>query len=67
MNNKYKEDNLENATLEWLKDIGYSVVFGPDIAFDDILLFLVLILLLMGYPQKEKKKQDIQILSLKEG
>ena len=36
MNNKYKEDNLENATLEWLNDIGYSVVFGPDIAFDGV-------------------------------
>jgi type I restriction enzyme R subunit len=33
-NTNYKEDNLENATLEWLKDIGYSVAFGPDIAFD---------------------------------
>jgi type I restriction enzyme R subunit len=32
----YTEDNLENATLEWLKDIGYSVAFGPDIAFDGV-------------------------------
>lgn len=30
----YKEDNLEYATLEWLKELGYSVAFGPDIAFD---------------------------------
>ena len=30
----YTEDNLENATLEWLKELGYSVAFGPDIAFD---------------------------------
>ena len=35
MNNiKYTEDNLESATLEWLKELGYSVAFGPDIAFD---------------------------------
>jgi type I restriction enzyme R subunit len=34
MNNKYKEDNLEAATLEWLKELGYSIAFGPDIAFD---------------------------------
>ena len=33
-NIKYTEDNLESATLEWLKELGYSVAFGPDIAFD---------------------------------
>jgi len=33
-NIRYTEDNLENATLEWLKELGYAVVFGPDIAFD---------------------------------
>jgi len=34
-NNKYTEANLEEAILEWLKDdLGYSVVFGPNIAHD---------------------------------
>jgi type I restriction enzyme R subunit len=33
-NIKYTEDNLEYATLEWLKELGYSIAFGPDIAFD---------------------------------
>jgi type I restriction enzyme R subunit len=33
-NINYTEDNLENATLEWLKELGYLVAFGPDIAFD---------------------------------
>lgn len=33
-NTNYTEDNLENATLEWLKELGYSIAFGPDIAFD---------------------------------
>lgn len=27
---------MENATLEWLKELGYSVAFGPDIAFDGV-------------------------------
>lgn len=31
---KYTESDLENATLEWLEELGYSVVFGPNIAFD---------------------------------
>lgn len=31
---KYTESDLENAALEWLEDLGYSVVFGPSIAFD---------------------------------
>ena len=33
-NNNYTEDNLENATLEWLRELGYKTAFGPDIAFD---------------------------------
>jgi len=33
--NNYTESNLEEAILEWLKDdLGYSVVFGPNIAND---------------------------------
>lgn len=31
---KYTESDLENATLEWLSELGYSVAFGPDIASD---------------------------------
>ncbi len=31
---KYTESDLENATLEWLEELGYSVAFGPNIAFD---------------------------------
>lgn len=33
---KYTESDLENATLEWLSELGYSVAFGANIAFDDI-------------------------------
>jgi type I restriction enzyme R subunit len=33
-NTNYTEDNLEYATLEWLKELGYTIAFGPDIAFD---------------------------------
>lgn len=29
---KYVESDLENATLEWLSELGYAVAFGPDIA-----------------------------------
>ena len=31
---KYTESHIEEATLEWLKELGYSVLFGPDIAPD---------------------------------
>ncbi|MFA5871582.1 MAG: type I restriction endonuclease subunit R [Parcubacteria group bacterium] len=34
MTNKYTESDLENAALEWLEELGYSIVFGPNIAFD---------------------------------
>jgi type I restriction enzyme R subunit len=30
--NKYTESDLEEAALEWLAELGYSVVYGPDIA-----------------------------------
>ncbi len=33
-NKKYTESDLENATLEWLEEIGYSVAFGPNLAPD---------------------------------
>ena len=28
------EDQLEQETLSWLADVGYTPVYGPDIAFD---------------------------------
>lgn len=34
MSVKYSESHLEEAALEWLESLGYSVVFGPDIAPD---------------------------------
>ena len=33
-NYKYTESDLENAVLEWLEELGYSIAFGPDIAPD---------------------------------
>jgi len=32
--NTYIESDLEKAVLEWLEELGYSIKFGPDIAFD---------------------------------
>lgn len=29
---KYIESDLEQATLEWLKELGYSTLYGPDIS-----------------------------------
>lgn len=34
INYKYTESDLENAVLEWLEELGYSIAFGPDIAPD---------------------------------
>jgi len=28
------EDAIEHAALEWLKNLGYEIAYGPDIAFD---------------------------------
>ena len=28
------EDQLEQETLGWLQDVGYTHLYGPDIAFD---------------------------------
>ena len=28
------EDQLEQETLSWLSDVGYTRVYGPDIAVD---------------------------------
>lgn len=34
MASRYTESHLESATLDWLKELGYSVAFGPDISAD---------------------------------
>jgi type I restriction enzyme R subunit len=35
MNNyKYTESDFEQATLEWLEELGFDIIFGPDIACD---------------------------------
>lgn len=31
---KYNESELEMATLEWLEELGYSIIEGPDLASD---------------------------------
>ncbi|UTT42575.1 type I restriction endonuclease subunit R [Exiguobacterium aurantiacum] len=31
---KFYEDDLEEASLEWLRNIGYEIAHGPDIAID---------------------------------
>lgn len=31
---KFNEDKLEQETLTWLSDLGYSYIYGPDIASD---------------------------------
>jgi type I restriction enzyme R subunit len=30
----FYEDSIEQAALDWYKELGYQVLFGPDIAFD---------------------------------
>jgi type I restriction enzyme R subunit len=32
--NKFYESHLEEATLEWFEELGYEIIFGPDIAPD---------------------------------
>src|SRR5579871_1811819 len=32
MNASFTESDVEEATLEWLKDLGYTILHGPDIA-----------------------------------
>ena len=29
---KFTEDTVEQATLEWLTELGYTILYGPDIA-----------------------------------
>ena len=30
----FTESTIEQATIDWLKDLGYYYTFGPEIAFD---------------------------------
>lgn len=32
--NRITEDAIEQTALEWMKALGYSIEYGPDIAFD---------------------------------
>lgn len=32
----YNESTLEQATLDWLSELGYEIGFGPDLAFDGV-------------------------------
>jgi len=34
MKNNFCESHLEETTLEWFEELGYEVVFAPDIAPD---------------------------------
>jgi type I restriction enzyme R subunit len=33
---RISESTLEDTSLSWLKDLGYEVLFGPDMAFDGL-------------------------------
>ena len=49
------EDQLEQETLGWLADVGYSSVFGPDIAPDGTA------------PERAKYQQVVLIERLRHG
>jgi type I restriction enzyme, R subunit len=34
MNGKFTEDHVEQVCLDWLEDLGYGVLHGPDISPD---------------------------------
>ena len=37
----FAESTIEQAAIDWLKDLGYSYAFGPEIAFDGDVCMLV--------------------------
>lgn len=51
---KYTESDLENAVLEWLEELGYSIAFGPDIASDG------------GSPERESYKDIVLVGRLRD-
>lgn len=36
MGTQFTESTIEQAAIDWLKDLGYDYVFGPEIAFDGV-------------------------------
>ena len=34
MSGRFTEDHVEQACLDWLKELGYSILHGPDISPD---------------------------------
>ncbi len=34
MANIFSESTIEQVAVDWLKDLGYTYAFGPEIAFD---------------------------------
>jgi len=52
--NNFYESQLEEAALEWFEELGYEVVFGPDIAPDG------------EYPEREDYGEVILVERLKE-
>jgi type I restriction enzyme R subunit len=34
MSGKFTEDHVEQACLDWLEELGYSILHGPDISPD---------------------------------
>ncbi len=33
----FTESTIEQATIDWLKDLGCDYAFGPDLAFDGVI------------------------------
>lgn len=54
MKNSFCESHLEEAALEWFEELGYEVIFGPDIAPDG------------EYPEREDYGDVILVERLKE-
>lgn len=54
MKNSFYESQLEEATLEWFEELGYEIIFGPDIAPDG------------EYPEREDYGDVILVERLKE-
>ena len=42
MSTSFAESTIEQAAIDWLKELGYEYVFGPEIAFDGVLSVTVI-------------------------
>ena len=51
---QFHEDDLEQATLDWLSELGYQTKFGPDIAVDG------------DYPERDSYADVVLIARLEE-